>query len=188
MTLKPSVFSIASAPSRINSNNKSGTVYQFPDTNIKSSASNLNSNSKVQPINKYLVQPQNLPVYLARDVIDGNTIILEDDVRVSLAGIKAPSNDESFGVGATDFLKRLLEGKEVYFQIDQKNPQDDFGRLRGIIYLDRKNINIEILRAGYAHIFTTTPSIVGYDDWKQFEDEARLAKRGLWSGEKPAKK
>ena len=186
--LKPNVFSMASAPSLINNNNNTGTVYNFPDTNLQPSTGNSNLNSKTNPINKYVVQPQNLPVYLVSSVIDGDTIILENDVRVKLAGIKAPSNDEDFGVEATDFLKGLVEGKEVYFQIDEKNPQDDFGRLNGIIYLDRKNINIEILRNGFAHIFTTTPSIVGYTDWKQFEDEARLARRGLWSGEKTNKK
>jgi endonuclease YncB( thermonuclease family) len=55
----------------------------------------------------------------------------------------------------------------------------------GELFIDNKNINIEILRAGLAHIFPTTPSIVGYNDWVYFWNEAREAKRGVWSGEKP---
>jgi len=161
-----------------------GKTYSFPNTDKSSDAVTAQPNYKSKTTNKYLVQSQNLPVYIVKSVVDGNTVILEDDVRVRLIGIKAPDNDEEYGVEATDFLKKTVEGKDVFFQVDDKNKMDSFGRLRGIIYLDRKNINIEILRNGYAHIYPTTPSIVGADDWKQFEDEAMQNKRGLWSGEK----
>lgn len=157
--------------------------YKLPDPDLKNTTNyDQPPDQKTKSPNKYLVQPQNLPLYLVKDIIDGNTVTLEEDVRVRLIGIKAPDKDEEFGLEATDFLKNFIEGKEVYFQLDSQNPKDAFGRLRGIIYFDRKNVNIEILRRGYAHVFITVPSIVEYSDWDQYEDEAREALRGLWSG------
>jgi len=131
----------------------------------------------------YLTKPQNLPSYFVSMVVDGSTIIVDDNKRVRLAGIKAPDKDEEMGIEATDFLKTMIEGKEIFLQIDTLNPKDDFGRLRGIIYFGEANINIEIIRAGLAHIYPLSPSIVSPEDWTSFEKEAREAKRGLWGGE-----
>lgn len=164
-----------------------GTVLSFPDDSEKPTTTTSKENiSKSKNI--YTAQPQGLPKFKVTSVIDGNTVILEETSRIRLVGIKAPDQDEEYGIEATDFLRGLVMNREVYFQLDDKNPRDDLGRLRGIIYMDNKNINIEILRAGLAHIFPTTPSIVGYNDWVYFWNEAREAKRGIWSGERPKMK
>lgn len=136
----------------------------------------------------YFVQPPGLPLFKVTSVMDGDTLILEGISRVKLAGIKAPNTDEDFGIEAGEYLKSLVDQKEVYFQVDDKNSQDELGRLRAIVYVDGRNVNIEMLRAGLAYIFPNTPSIVGYDDWTYFWNEAREAKRGIWSGEKPRAK
>ena len=182
LALKPDLYSSASTYVPI-----TGTVPGFPDSDAKDSTPTFSPSKEnmSKARDTYIVQPQNLPVFKVTDVIDGNTVVLEGITRVRLIGIKAPDLDEEYGTEATDFLKNLVDQKGVGFQLDDKNPIDDLGRLRGIIYIDKKNVNIEILRNGLAHIFPTTPSIVGYDDWSSFENEAREAKRGLWSGEKP---
>jgi len=182
LVLKPSAFSIASKKQDFIPLN--GSIFKLPEEE-KTANSSVPKEEKSKSPNIYTLPPQGLPLFKVTEVIDGNTVILEGITRIRLIGIKAPDQDEEYGIEATDFLKALVDQKEVYFQIDEKNPRDDLGRLRGIIYIDNKNINIEILRAGLAHIFPTTPSIVGYDDWNYFENEAREAGRGLWSGEKP---
>uniref|UniRef100_A0A7C4R7V1 TNase-like domain-containing protein n=1 Tax=candidate division CPR3 bacterium TaxID=2268181 RepID=A0A7C4R7V1_UNCC3 len=158
--------------------------YKFPE--IKEDEKNYyeEKDYKTQTTEKYLTPNQNLPNYVIKTVIDGNTVITEDGKRIRLIGIKSPDKDEEYGIEATDFLKKIVEGRPVFFQVDEKNERDSFGRYRGIIYLNRKNINIEMLRNGLAHIFPTTPSIVGDNDWIQFSIEAKEAKRGMWSGEK----
>ncbi len=133
--------------------------------------------------NDYVIMPQGLPSFFVTMVVDGGTLIIDGNRRIRLAGIKAPDKDEEMGIEATDFLKNMIENKEVYFQIDLLNPQDDFGRLRGIIYLENINVNIEMLRSGFAHIYPINPSVVGPDEWVLFEREARESRRGLWGGE-----
>lgn len=185
LALRPNLYSSAS-PKSIYIPTE-GAILKFPDGTdeiVNESTSNSVEN-KSKSRNIYTVQPQGLPKFKVTSVIDGNTIILEGITRVRLIGIKSPDQDEEYGIEATDFLKTLIENREVYFQMDEKNPRDDLGRLRGIVYVDNKNVNIDILRAGLAHIFPTTPSIVGYNDWVYFWNEAREAKRGVWSGEKP---
>ena len=118
--------------------------------------------------------------FFVSDVIDGNTIIADGDKRVRLVGIKSPDKDEEYGVEATDFLRQIVGNQEIVFQPDKDNPKDDFGRLRGVVYRDGSNVNIEILRAGLAHIYPSYPSSISYDDWQAYEDEAREARRGLW--------
>lgn len=184
LALKPNLYS--SAYNKTNYVPHTGTVFEFPDGSekeiIQSIPNPKESSTKAKDI--YTVQPQGIPFFRVTDVIDGNTVVLEGITRVRLIGIKAPSQDEEYGIAATDFLKNLVDQKDVALQLDEKNPRDDLGRLRGIIYLDKKNINIEILRNGLAHIFPTTPSIVEYGDWNYYWNEAREAKRGIWSGEK----
>lgn len=161
--------------------------YWFPTDYLSKNGGSFSEDNAV-PIKKDGSQPifkiESLPSYLVDYIIDGNTVILENGERIRLVGIKAPDKYDDYGIEATDFLKKLIEGKTVYFQEDKLNPQDDFGRMRGLIYFDKKNINIEMIRSGYAHIYPVLPSMISYDEWKIFETEAREAKRGLWSGEK----
>jgi len=183
--LRPNVFSKASNEVS-NYKPDEAPVYKLPTDDIKNTTDSTSEESSLlkKTQNTYTVKPQGLPTFIATTVVDGNTIILDDKIRVRLVGIKAPGKDEDMGTEAADFLKKMIEKKEVYFQRDEKNPKDSFGRMLGIIYLDKKNVNIEMIRAGMVHIYPITPSIVGYSDWQAFEDEAREAKRGLWAGEK----
>jgi len=188
--LRPSVFLRASnenvSQKAINELSPEDNILKMPDvdifgTNSNSASEEISSDDK-RAINTYSVRPQGLPSYNVSTVVDGNTIILDKKTRVRLVGIKAPEKDEEYGMDAYEFLRKIVEGKDIYFQRDEKNPKDEFGRMRGIIYLEKKNINIEILRNGFAHTYTITPSIVDYDAWDIYEVEAREAKRGLWSG------
>lgn len=128
--------------------------------------------------------PAGLKSYLVSAVIDGSTLIIDGTTRVRLAGIKAPDKDEEYGLEATDFLRSMVEHREILLLPDSENTEDDFGRLRGIVYLERKNINIEMLRAGLAHEFPVTPSLIRAGDFTSFETEAKQAQRGLWGGER----
>jgi endonuclease YncB( thermonuclease family) len=182
LVLKPNMNSIANEKQAYVPTE--GISLSLPDE-VKVEEPAITNKEKSKSPSNYTVQPQGLPLLKVTSVVDGNTVILEGMSRIILVGIKSPDVDEEYGIEAADYLKFLVEGKEIYFQLDDKNPRDDLGRLRGIVYMGKKNINIEMLKAGMAHIFPTTPSIVGYDDWSSFENEAREAKRGLWSGEKP---
>ena len=182
--LRADVFSHASDIVTENYKAEYSPVYKLPTDEAPADSQSEDKMINKKPQNTYVIRAQGLPSFTVTSVIDGNTVMLDNKIRMRLIGIKAPQRDEVMGLEAYDFLKKMIEKKEVYFQRDDKSPKDPFGIMLGILYLDKKNVNIEILRAGFAHIYPTTPSIVGYADWQSFEDEAREAKRGLWSGEK----
>jgi endonuclease YncB( thermonuclease family) len=131
LALRPNLYSSAS-PKNIYIPPE-GAVLKFPD-GAKEDSAPISIESKSKSRNIYTVQPQGLPKFKVTEVVDGNTIILEGITRIRLIGIKAPDQDEEYGIEATDFLKGLVEKREIYFQMDEKNPRDDLGRLRGIIY------------------------------------------------------
>jgi len=184
----PNLFGLASYNNYNNSDTEEVRIFHLPEIQEKEVLPNkIETTGELETQeddSDYITKLQYLPVYFATMVVDGSTIIVDENRRVRLAGIKAPDKDEEMGMEATDFLKAMIEGKEISLQIDVLNPQDDFGRLRAIIYIENTNVNIEMLRAGLAHVYPVYPSIIGSDDWVSFEEEARKARRGLWGGEK----
>lgn len=177
--LKPNSDSIAKE--NTTDQKEQNSINLLPDgSNEEIKTTDDNKAKKSKPA-EYVAQPQGLPAYLVKTIIDGDTLVIDGDKRIRLAGIKAPDKDEEMGIEATDYLREMVAGKEVFVQVDEKNPKDSLGRIRAIVYSGKKNVNIEMVRAGFAHLFPVTPSIVGYDDWKVFEDEARENQKGLWS-------
>ena len=61
-----------------------------------------------------------------------------------------------------------------------------YNRILGVIFLDRKNINLEMVRQGLAVVYRGRQPC-GFDivPYREAETEARKAGRGIWSrGEK----
>lgn len=113
-------------------------------------------------------------------VSDGDTIkLLTSDfteIKIRLEGIDCPEKNQAFGQKAKQFTSDLCFGKQVSFQ---KTGQDRYGRSLGYIILpDGRNLNKEILRAGYAWHYKK------YNQSKELSDletKAKAAKKGLWS-------
>jgi micrococcal nuclease len=118
-------------------------------------------------------------------IVDSDTIAViyapkkgsPNQFRVRLAGIDAPKNDQAFGDKAKDAIaeKLLPKGrlaKEVKVEWKSK---DKYERLLGIVYLDNKNLNKEMVETGIAwNLDTTDASLV------KAEKEAKDGKKGLW--------
>jgi micrococcal nuclease len=117
-------------------------------------------------------------------VSDGDTVKLLTadftEIKVRLEGIDCPEKNQAFGQKAKQFTSDLCFGKQVSFQ---KTGQDRYGRSLGYIILpDGRNLNKEILRAGFAWHYKK------YNQSKELADlekEAKAAKRGLWSDLNP---
>lgn len=120
--------------------------------------------------------------------LDGET----DDVTVRLLGINTPESVdprrpvECFGKEASKHAKELLEGKRIRLEADpQADERDKYGRLlRKVIMEDGKNFNTLMVSEGYATAYVSFPMDANYKrELKKLEEEARLAKRGLWATE-----
>ena len=133
-------------------------------------------------------------------VNDGDTVKLDNGERVRLIGIDTPEAHENekllrdvrhrhlegqvqlaMGKEAARFTKALLAHQKVRLEFDVEE-RDKYGRLLAYVYLpDGTFVNEKIIRAGYAYPLTIPPNVRYADEFKQWFDEARNAKRGLWS-------
>jgi micrococcal nuclease len=93
---------------------------------------------------------------------------------------------ERFGREASDFLKRLVEGKRVRLEYDQQR-LDVYKRTLAYVHLpDGTFVNAEIIRQGYGFAYTRFP-FKHLEQFRALEREAREAGRGLWAEGDPVK-
>ena len=117
-------------------------------------------------------------------VIDGDTLVVSGVGTVRLIGVDTPETVdprkpvEAFGREASDFLRRLVDGKTVRLDYDQERT-DRYGRTLAYVYLDDMFVNAEIIRQGYGHAYTQYPFSF-MEQFRALEREAREAGRGLW--------
>jgi endonuclease YncB( thermonuclease family) len=117
--------------------------------------------------------------------VDGDSIKINQE-SVRLVGIDAPEykqkcldkNYQEYNCGeiSSKFLNNLIRGKNIICHYEEK---DMYNRYLGICYLDKININQEILRSGMAIIYNPATAD---DKLKQLELEARTNKIGIWQG------
>ena len=112
-----------------------------------------------------------------KKVVDGDTVHLYHDdtiYKVRLIEIDAPERNQPFGKDSTDYLKLLLNEGKVDVEI---SGTDRYGRKLGRLYWKGRDINREMVIAGYAWV---------YDDYitdKSFyenQSKARELRKGLW--------
>ena len=129
---------------------------------------------------------------LAEFVVDGDTLVLEGGERVRLIGVDTPETVhpskpvEQFGREASDFTKRMAQGKRVRIELDPEgDTRDRYGRtLAYVILPDGRSLNLEIVRHGYSYAYSRSPFSRMEDFWAA-EEEAREKGRGLWAEAEP---
>ena len=95
------------------------------------------------------------------DVIDGNTIQVYGIGKVQLVQVKTPQSNESGFSNAKKFVEEKCLGKTVYLDIDDKQPQDKYGRTLAIVYTDTEDINKQLVENKLAEISYFEPSEFG---------------------------
>jgi len=110
---------------------------------------------------------------LVERVIDGDTIELRGGKRVRLLGIDSPEKKQYYCEEATERLRQLVEGKDVGLEKDATN-RDKYGRLLRYIYVDEVFVNLEMVKEGYAVLFTTPRNVKHLEELMKVEDEAKL--------------
>lgn len=128
----------------------------------------------------------NVQTFKCTRVVDGDTIIIGNGERVRLIGVDTPETKrpnkpvEYYGKEASAFTKKMVEGKDVRLTYDQQQ-RDEYGRLLAYVYLmDGTFLNAELIKQGYGNAYTRHP-FKYIDEFRQYEKEARKAKRGLWA-------
>jgi len=126
-------------------------------------------------------------------VYDGDTIKAEGydiKIKVRLVGIDSPEKSKKkrapgqpFSQKAKEYLSGLVLNKTVDIKDYGLGPSN---KVLGVIYLDGKNINLEMVKAGLAEVYRgIAPHKFNLLPYWQAEKEARDDMRGMWSlGEK----
>jgi micrococcal nuclease len=132
-----------------------------------------------------LMLPSVVWAQLVTRVVDGDTIVVAAVGTVRLIGVDTPETVdprtpvEFFGKEASEFTRRMAEGKTVRLEFDTQRT-DKYQRTLAYAYLpDGRFLNAEIVKQGYGHAYVTYP-FKYLDQFRGYEREAREAGRGLW--------
>src|SRR5215203_5285556 len=124
-------------------------------------------------------------------VVDGDTIdvnpAVDNTESVRLIGVDTPETVdpsepvEPFGREASAFTKEQLEGKRVTLTFDEERT-DPFGRALAYVQISGQGetFNETLLRQGYAQLEIVSPNDRLEASFRQAQDEARQADRGIW--------
>ena len=118
-------------------------------------------------------------------VADGDTLQLkglEDQPPVRLLQINAPETGDCYGPQATRRLKALVRRSDhLQMRFDGRLQANRFGRTLAYLYDGKRNLNVQLVREGYA-----VPYFIGgergehADRIQQAARRARHERRGLW--------
>lgn len=131
------------------------------------------------------LSPTQISTARVLSVIDGDTIIIEPNVKVRYVGIDAPEVDECFAEESLAENKKLVEGKTVKLEKDVSD-KDKYGRLLRYIYIDGLFVNEHLIKQGFAKNMGIKPDLRYYQLFKGAQTEAKDFSRGLWQACPPA--
>jgi endonuclease YncB( thermonuclease family) len=119
-------------------------------------------------------------------VTDGDTIKVynaeQGQVKIRLYGIDTPEKAQPYGKAAGKYLSSLIAGATVDIE---SVTTDRYGRTVGIVSDSERNINQQMVRAGYAWVYQRYCDKPFCDYWLALESEAKTDKLGLWQESNP---
>lgn len=112
-------------------------------------------------------------------ISDGDTLTLltpdRQQIKVRLGEIDTPESRQPYGTRAKQALSDLAYGKEARVVVQDT---DKYGRTVGRVYVGDVDVNAELVRQGAAWVYRQYAKDASL---YRLEDEAKAAKRGLWS-------
>lgn len=118
-----------------------------------------------------------------KEVVDGDTIVLSDNNRVRLIGINTPEQGMYFYGEAKEVLEAMVLDKEVILEKDISE-SDMYGRLLRYVYVGDLFINLEMVKRGFANMYTCPPDLKYTEEFLDAERVARKNEIGLWQESK----
>lgn len=160
------------------------TIYRSTDSHGRTLYSDIPT-----PAAKPL-QPATPPArskYRVTRVIDGDTIVLENNKRVRLLGINAPETGNRYhpgepgGADAKKWLQGKLQGRSVYLEHDRQT-HDHYKRMLAHLYLpDGEHINLSLVEKGLAIANLIPPNLLHANTLIRGQQRAETRKLGIWS-------
>ncbi|KPK39417.1 MAG: hypothetical protein AMJ65_11570 [Phycisphaerae bacterium SG8_4] len=112
-------------------------------------------------------------------ITDGDTLTIlspiKKQVKIRLAEIHTPERGQPFGTSAKEQLSDMVFQKDIAIKLVDI---DRYERIVGRVYVGDLDVNAELVRIGAPWVYRKYAKDFGL---YELEDEARDAKRGLWS-------
>lgn len=122
-------------------------------------------------------------------VADGDTVTILDDTntqhKIRLSGIDAPEKKQPFGQRSKQSLSDLVFAKGVTVET---NKRDKYKRNVGKVLVDGVDANLVQVQRGFAWHYKAYEREQSATDRRVYadaENEARVARRGLWADVEP---
>lgn len=117
------------------------------------------------------------------NIHDGDTITVLSPagprVKIRLDGIDAPELDQPFGLEAKQALSGMVFGRTITLQI---TGTDRYERVLVLAYVDKFNVNLSLVSAGFAwHYADYSKDVI----LAKAQVRAQAARSGLWQEENP---
>jgi endonuclease YncB( thermonuclease family) len=122
-------------------------------------------------------------------VIDGDTLVASGhdiEIKVRLVGIDAPEmsrkkneSGQPFSRKSKEFLSGMVLNKSVDIQ---GYGIDRYGRQLAVVYVDGKNVNLELVKSGLAEVYRgKAPRSFNAMPYRKAENVAKKEVKGIWS-------
>lgn len=121
-------------------------------------------------------------------VFDGDSIRVVGRygrVKLRLAAMDAPETEQPGGPESCDVLRARLRGERVTVRA---LAVDEYGRWVSRVWLDGRDVGLEMVRTGQAWVYRRYLGMVPPADRVRYlkaEADARSARRGLWAASSP---
>jgi endonuclease YncB( thermonuclease family) len=142
----------------------------------------------------FLAGCQQQPSYFGtvEEVVDGDTVRVRKfdggEVKVRMVNIDAPETSymeraqEPSGTLAKEELRALLpEGSPVDLEVADP-PLDAYGRTLGMLYRNGENVNLLMVRGGWAVMYLYYPAMGMAEEFAAAQSEALRMERGIFAG------
>lgn len=117
---------------------------------------------------------------LVISVTDGDTIRILDSSKtqhkIRLDAIDAPESSQAYGNASKRQLSKMIAGQSVRVSYESL---DRYGRILGTVMFNGKNINLEMVKTGYAWHYVQYAK--DKTEFAVAEKKARDARLGLWA-------
>jgi len=113
------------------------------------------------------------------EVIDGDTIILSDGDIIRFLGINTPENGMYFYMESKDVLETMIHEEDITLEKDVSDC-DLYGRKLRYVFFKDIFVNLEMVKRGFANIYTYPPDVKYAEEILMAERYARENNLGLW--------
>ncbi|WP_323741314.1 thermonuclease family protein [Listeria welshimeri] len=137
--------------------------------------------------------PENTVNVTLDHVVDGDTISVKFEgetkaktVRLLLIdtpeSVKPNTPVQPYAKEASNYMKKLVTNSKLTLEYDSGGATDKYGRVLAYVYADRKNVNEEMLKEGFARVaYVYEPNTRYLSEFKQAEAAAKEKKKNIWA-------